>query len=212
MNILQYYRKFIITFSSLVSIFFIFILISGNLKISFEGIQNVTILVIGLSILLGTIYFIYDTYFGPVERIKELKKYPFTEFQKIGFKNEKDYLIGKINGYTVIIGYSWRNNKGLPCVFGMVLFEPKFNGKILSNYFIEKWQKSIKDEYNFWEYGSLKTEWSFLKGKPNHTLIIEKLKKNSNLISNKGIKKISVENWKNEIENHTKTNANTVYN
>jgi calcineurin-like phosphoesterase family protein len=200
MKIFEYYRKAIISFSSLILVIMVLIVISG--KFNLNEIINIVYLIIGASIVLGTLYYIYDTYFGPKERIKELKKYPFNEFEKIGFKNNKDYLVGKINGYTIITGYNWRNDNGLPCVYGIILFDPRLNGKHLNNYLLEKWQQSIKNEYNFWEYGSLKTEWNFINGKPNHKSIIAKLKKNSNLISNKGMNKISIENWKNEIEKH----------
>ena len=74
----------------------------------------------------------------------------------------------------------------------------------MNNYDLNKWQKSIKDEYNFWEYGRLKTEWNFINEKPNHKSIITKLKKNSNLILNKGMNKINFENWKKEIEKKLK--------
>jgi hypothetical protein len=171
-------------------------------KFDFYGVRNIVYLIFGTSIFLGTLYYIYDTFFGPKKRIKELKKYPFNEFQKIGFKHNKEYLIGKINGYTVILGYNWRNNNGLTAVYGIILFDPRVNGKHLKNYQLEKWQRSIKDEYNFWEYGRLKTEWSFTKEKPNHKSIIAKLKKNCNLISNKGMSEINFETWQAEIEKH----------
>ncbi|QNK77775.1 hypothetical protein H7F37_01400 [Winogradskyella sp. PAMC22761] len=212
MKIFEYYRKAIISFSSMLLVFLFSFIISG--KFNINGIINITYLIFGVSIFLGTLYYIYDVFFGPKKRENELKKYPFTELMKIGFKHKKDYLIGKINGFTVIVGYNWRNEKGFPCVYGIILFDPRINGKHMNNYDLNKLQNSIKDEYNFWEYGRLKTEWNFTKEKPNHKSIVTKLKKNSNLILNKGMNKINFENWKNEIESKysesKKTNANTV--
>ncbi len=168
--------------------------------VNFEVLYYSVIIALSISILFGSLFYFYDIYFGPKKRISELNKYPFTEFLKIGFERKENYLIGKINGFVTIISYDWRGKNGFPSVYGIIIFEPKIKGKFLNNYDLNKFQKSIKDKFNFWEFGQLRTEWSYIKGKPNHKLIIEKLKKNSNLISKKGIREISLANWEKEIK------------
>jgi len=199
MEILEYYRNW---FKLLMSIFLVSIIIPMilNWNFNFEAFYYSSLLALGISIILGTLFYLYDIYFGPKKRTLELKKYPFNEFMKIGFEHKEKYLIGKINGYTTVISYDWRGRNGFPCVYGTIIFEPKLNGKSLNNYDLNKFQKSIKDKFNFWEFGRLRTEWSYIKGKPNHKLIIDKLKRNSNLISNKGMKKINIENWEKELK------------
>lgn len=214
MKLLNYYRKafsyfLIIIFSTLLST-----VITGNFNMGIDGFSNLLLLIIGLSIFLGTLLFIYDKYFGPKQRVKKLKTAKFTDFLKFGFKTEQDYLIGKINGYTVIISYNWRNNNGLESLVTIILFDPRVNGKHLNNYFLNKWQESIKDDYNYWEYGRLFTDWPYVNGNPKIKSVLNKLDKNTKLISSKGLQKIEYSEWETEIKNYItkaeKTNANTV--
>ncbi|PNW27145.1 hypothetical protein BKP44_14480 [Formosa algae] len=167
-----------------------------------HGFFDILILIIGLSIFLGTLFFVYDTYIGPNQRIKKLKTDKFTDFRKVGFKTEKDYLIGKINGYTVIISYSWRNRNGTESLITIILFDPRIDGKHLNSYDLNKWQESIKDDYNYWEYGRLFTDWPYINGNPNLKSVLKKLDKNTKLISRKGLQKIEFLEWETEIKNH----------
>ncbi len=178
-----------------------------------DGFINLLILIVGLSIFLGTIFFLYDKFIGPKQRVKKLKTTKFTDFLKVGFKNKKDYLVGKINGYTVIVGYHWRNNNGFESLYTIILFDPRINGKHINNYFLDKWQDSIKDDYNYWEYGRLYTEWPYVNGNPKFNSVLNKLDKNTKLISSKGLEKIEYLQWESEIKDYIlkteKTNANT---
>jgi hypothetical protein len=199
MKILEYYRNW---FKLLLSIFLVSIIIPMilNWNLNLEALFYSLLLALGTSIILGSLFYKYDIYFGPKKRSSELKKYPFNEFLKIGFEEKEYYLIGKINGFTTIISYDWRGRNGLPCAYGLILFEPQINEKYLNNYDLNKLQQKVKNKFNLWEYGRLRTEWSYMKGKPNHKLMIAKLNKNSNSILNEGMKRISLENWKKEIE------------
>ncbi|WP_146035239.1 hypothetical protein [Formosa algae] len=202
MKILNYYRKALSYFSILVFSTLLSTLISGNFNMEIHGFFDILILIIGLSIFLGTLFFVYDTYIGPNQRIKKLKTDKFTDFRKVGFKTEKDYLIGKINGYTVIISYSWRNRNGTESLITIILFDPRIDGKHLNSYDLNKWQESIKDDYNYWEYGRLFTDWPYINGNPNLKSVLKKLDKNTKLISRKGLQKIEFLEWETEIKNH----------
>ena len=202
MKILQYYRKSLISISSIFLPIIILALIFGKFNMSSESIIELIYLILGMSVFIGTLYFAYDKYFGPKERLKQIEKYPFTEFIKIGFKSENDYLIGKIKKYTVVIGYNWRNDDGLQVVYGMILFDPRVNGKHINDYDLYKFQQSIKDNYNFWDYGRLTTEFPFQMKKPKFEKIVSKLEKNASLIEKRGLQKIEFTKWKNEIENY----------
>jgi len=202
MKLATYIKKGFLFILSLMLPYFLIALFFGNLNIRLIEIQNIFYFIIGFSVFFGTLYYVYDIYFGPNERVKELKKEPFTEFKKLGFKNYKTHLLGKINGYSVLIGYHWRNNDGLPIVYTKVLFDPRVNGKHINNYDLYKWQKSIKNEYNFWEYGRLTTEFPLRNKATTFKVINNKLITNIKLISNKNLGKISFKKWKKDIESH----------
>ena len=83
-----------------------------NWNLNLEALFYSLLLALGTSIILGSLFYIYDIYFGPKKRSSELKKYPFNEFLKIGFEEKEYYLLGKINGFTTIISYDWRGKMG----------------------------------------------------------------------------------------------------
>ncbi|QQY81628.1 hypothetical protein JJL45_11915 [Tamlana sp. s12] len=202
MKILNYYRKALSYFSIIALSTLLSTIITGSFNMGIDGFFHLLLLIICLSIFIGTIFFTYDKYVGPKLRVKKIKTTKFTDFLKVGFKTEKDYLIGKINGYTVIIGYNWRNSNGSESLITMILFDPRINGEHLNSYFLNKWQESIKDDYNYWEYGRLFTDWPYGNGTPKLKSVLKKLDKNTKLISRKGLKKIEYPEWKKEIENY----------
>jgi hypothetical protein len=63
------------------------------------------------SIIVGTLYYLVDTKWGPAKRKKVLLKTPFTELFQNGFSKHNDMLVGTIHGYTVIIHYTWLARK-----------------------------------------------------------------------------------------------------
>ncbi len=207
MKILNYYRKALIYFSIIAFSTLLSAVLSGSFNMGIDGFANLLILIIGLSTFIGTLLFFYDKYVGPKRRAKKIKTAKFTDFLKVGFKTEKDYLIGKINGYTVIISYNWRNNNGTESLITMILFDPRLNGKHLNSYFLNKWQESIKDDYNYWEYGRLFTDWPYLNGNPKLKSVLKKLDKNTKLISSKGLQKIEYSEWESEIKNYINRNG-----
>ncbi|MFI2743560.1 hypothetical protein ACG2LH_12530 [Zhouia sp. PK063] len=208
MKILNYYRKALGYFSIIVFSTLLSSLITGNFNMGIEGFTHLILLTVCLSIFIGTLIFAYDKYIGPKQRIKKIKTAKFTDFLKVGFTNEKDHLIGKINGYTVIISYSWRNRNGTESLITMILFDPRVNGKHLNSYHLNKWQESIKDNYNYWEYGRLFTDWPYMNGNPKLKSVLKKLDKNTKLISSKGLKKIDYSEWETEIKNHMSKQKN----
>lgn len=160
-----------------------------------DGFIDLSIFILCVSLFLGTILFINDQYFGPKLRRKKLKTLTFTDFYKIGFENRNDYLIGKIKGYSIVIGYYWENSDRIESVYTIVLFDPELNGKNLNSYFLNKWQTSIEDDYNHWEYGRFFTIWPYQNGGPNSKTVIRKIEKNIKIVSNKGLKKMEFEKW-----------------
>ncbi len=63
------------------------------------------------SVTIGTIYYKLDTKWGPAKRKKIFLKSPFTELFQNGFARHNDMAVGTINGYTVIIFYTWLARK-----------------------------------------------------------------------------------------------------
>ena len=191
-----------ISVSALFLVIFISSFISGKLNLSTDSLKGIFLLVLGVSGFIGTLFYVYDVFFGPRHRIKTLKKHPFTEFIKIGFESKHEFLIGKIKKHTVLVGYHWRNHRGARVVYTKILFDPRINGNHINNYSLSKWQKSIKDDFNFWDYGTLTTQFIYKGKKTDFKGIIRKLEKNISLIENRGLSKIGFDQWTNEIENH----------
>jgi hypothetical protein len=115
----------------------------------------------------GTIYFFYDTRWGPKKRTRMLSKSPFKELKEQGFRELEEFVWSTINGYTVVVSYAWFTGKSAINI--EVLFHPKPFGQFLTreeikelskrnrpgNFFTAReltWQRnSIGDmmEYNF---------------------------------------------------------------
>ena len=64
-----------------------------------------------LTIVCGTLYYLQNTKWGPARRKKILLKSPFTELFQNGFIQNGDAAIGNVNGYTVLIFYTWISRK-----------------------------------------------------------------------------------------------------
>src|SRR5262245_6516169 len=81
-----------------------------NIKSPNSPLENAMILIGGallLSLIVGTIYYFLDTRWGPAKREKKFSKSPFRELLDLGFKREKDFIVGTVNGFTTIVMYQW---------------------------------------------------------------------------------------------------------
>jgi len=63
------------------------------------------------SIIVGTLYYMNATRWGPAKRKKRLLRSPFTELFQNGFTKQGDMAIGNIQGYTIVIHYIWLSGK-----------------------------------------------------------------------------------------------------
>jgi len=77
------------------------------------------------SIIVGTLYYLVDTKWGPAKRKKVLLKSPFTELFQNGFSKHNDMLVGTIHGYAVIVHYTWLAGKST--IQLVILFDVGFS-------------------------------------------------------------------------------------
>jgi hypothetical protein len=104
----KYYLAFFLVF---VLIFSIQSLVA---KSSNPFAKNALLVVAGallISLLCGTFYFLYDTRWGPRKREKRFLKSPFKELFENGFIRKENFALGKINGYTTVVMYTWDEGK-----------------------------------------------------------------------------------------------------
>jgi hypothetical protein len=90
---------------------------------------NVLICIAGalvMSAILGTLYYMLDTKWGPAKRKKILLKSPFTELFKNGFQKMGEVAVGQVNGFTVLVFYTWQAG-GRPVIKLDILFDIGFH-------------------------------------------------------------------------------------
>jgi hypothetical protein len=74
-----------------------------------------------VSLIAGTLYYFLDTKWGPNKRRKMFGKKPFSDLFMNGFVQKDDVAVGVIDGYTVVVSYTWPN--GVSTIAVNVLFD-----------------------------------------------------------------------------------------
>jgi len=105
------------------------VLIGKSINSLEENIFIAFVFALILALIVGTLYYFYDTKWGPGKRAKILSKSPFKELKEHGFQEYEDFIWGIINGYTVFISFVWFTGK--PAINIEILFNPKSVGHFL---------------------------------------------------------------------------------
>jgi hypothetical protein len=154
-----------------------------------------------LAFIAGMFYYLWNNRWGPKDRIKYLKKSPFSELRLLGFKDYKDNLKGTFNGYDVVAQYQWTGTKGKPSVVLYVLFDPKRRTRgYVSIDRIKELNKLTKKENIVWSFNCVSKEWSFNFRLPKFNEIEIFLNSAVSILKNESLEAISLE----ESENRTK--------
>lgn len=171
-----------------------------GLKSPNSPLENIFIVIGGvliLSLIVGTIYYFQDTKWGPAKREKKFSKSPFTDLFGIGFKREGDFMMGKINGYTTIVMYTWQMGK--PSIVIDILFDPWVSDHFLTMKEVIALEKKNKGS-NLWKANQLDwtrnsirhvIEYNF--SSPSFQKIIAKAEEMSGVLLKEGLHPISYE-------------------
>lgn len=114
-------------------------------------LENLLFVLVGsfiLSVFIGTIYFYIDARWGPNKREKSFSKAPFVQLVEKGFRRTGDFLIGTVDGYTVMIMFVW--SSGNSAIKIAVLFDPRFFENSTSYDDVEQIEKRHKNP-GFWK-------------------------------------------------------------
>ena len=160
-----------------------------------------TLIVIGgallLSLIVGTIYYFLDTKWGPSKRKKKLLKPPFSDLLAAGFQIQEDFILGTIDGYTVIVMFTWPGGKSAIQVD--VLFDPRISNHLISMEDVDQLEKRNKRS-NLWANNSFNwtrnsighvIEYTFKA--PSHQKVLEKSKEMTGILMREGLRPISYE-------------------
>lgn len=160
-----------------------------------------TLIVIGgallISLTIGTLYYFLDTRWGPSQQVKKLSKSPFKDLVQMGFKQEDNFIIGQMNGYTTIVSYTWHTGKhGIRIV---VLFNPRFSDRFLTYKELIAIEKRNKKS-NLWKNNSIVVtrnsiehiiEYSFKA--PHYTKVLAKAEELSAILIKENLQPVSPE-------------------
>jgi hypothetical protein len=130
-----------------VGFFVVFSLQSLVVKSPNSFLENLLIAGAGalvLSLTIGTIYYFLDTKWGPAKREKRFSKPPFTELIDAGFQRENDCVIRTIDGYSVMVMYTWHTGK--PAIEVTVLFDPRYLDGFFTGDDINQFEKRNRDK------------------------------------------------------------------
>ena len=178
----------------------LFVLQAFVLKSPNSPLQNALIVVIGalvLSFIVGTIYYFQDTKWGRAKREKKFSKPPFKDLLIIGFKRKGDFIMGSINGYTVIVMYTWHTGKSAIKID--ILFDPQFSSRFLTMDEVIQLEKRNKKS-NLWKANQLNwtrnsiehlIEYNF--SPPDYTEILTKAEEMVGILIKEGLNPISYE-------------------
>lgn len=150
-----------------------------------------------LSVIVGTIYYFVDTKWGPSKRKKKLLKPPFSDLLAAGFQIKEDFILGSIEGYTVIVMYTWPEGKSAIQVD--VLFDPRISDDFISMEDVDRIEKRNKKpgvwaNNNFnWTRNSIGHVMEYTFKAPSHQKILDKSKEMTGILMKEGLVPISYE-------------------
>ena len=133
-------------------------------------------------------------------------KSPFTELLQNGFARKDDLIYGHINGYTIIVMYSWSSGKSSIKID--VLFDPHIAGQLMTGDMFKEMTKRIKPKNRFtdqpytWTKNSIGHEFEYNFRPPNHDKIIRKAETLTEVLALEGLKPMKLE----EAEKLSKSN------
>ena len=87
-----------------------------------ENITTVLLSTLVISLVVGTVYYLQDTKWGPNKRDKAFNKSPFSDLLMNRFVIKDNAVVGIVNGFTVVVAYVWPH--GASAVAVNVLFDP----------------------------------------------------------------------------------------
>jgi hypothetical protein len=162
---------------------FIGLSIIFGLKILFSNSPNSLLnniifclsLSLGISGIVGTLYYFEDTNWGPKRRIRKMKKSPFKEFLELGFTEGKESIVGKIEGYTITVTYLWIGYSGKPSIDMRIFFNPIKNNSIIPKYYFKELSEKYKRDF-LWNINGISYEWEFNFFPTKFSIIMNKIK------------------------------------
>ncbi|MFT3701708.1 MAG: hypothetical protein QM802_05035 [Agriterribacter sp.] len=184
--------------------FIVFFIVFGLRGIATKSpntlLENFLIVLIGsliLSALVGTIYFYIDARWGPNKREKRFSKVPFIQLVEKGFKRTGDFLIGTVDGYTVMIMFVWP--LGQSAVKIAVLFDPASLAASTSYDDIEQIEKRHKktgiwkNQEHEWTRNSVSFSLGYNFNPPSAETVIAKAQEMTDMLIKENIKPVSIE-------------------
>ncbi|MBD1384874.1 hypothetical protein IDJ75_06260 [Mucilaginibacter rigui] len=121
-NIIKKY--YLATFAGMFAATLIKILLDKHTETFYRALLIALATAFVISLIAGTLFYFQDTKWGPKKRKKLFDKSPFVDLLMNRFI-QKDYAaVGVINGYTVIVSYTWPN--GGAAIAVNVLFDKDF--------------------------------------------------------------------------------------
>jgi hypothetical protein len=174
-NLAAYY---LIPFTGSFIAFFLKIITSNSVRSLQENIFLSLFFALIASLIIGTIYYLYDTKWGPQKRTKSLSKSPFKELKEYGFQEYEDFITGFVNNYTVFVSYVWFTGK--PAINIEVLFHPKSSGQFLTLQELKQLRKRnritnfIKDKEYSWQRNAVGYLMEYNLKPPTYEKVLEK--------------------------------------
>ncbi len=196
----KYYLSYLIFISIL---FFLTSLVGESVNSLYEDLIFGQTLAIILAFFIGTIYFFWDTKWGPKKRKKLLSKSPFLEFKKLGFKEINDEIIGFYNNYQVKISYEWMGFDSKPCIQANIYFKQEKENTFISLDEQIELYKSLNISNNI-VIDCLTKQWSF-NLRPTKFKVIETfIESATKILIEKRLKPITLEESKNKFIKYKK--------
>ena len=96
----------------------------------------------------STFQLLYNTYYKPWKVSKLESKSPIAEFRNKGFLPDKEGgFIGRVRGYSVLVGLYWTGHQPQPKYFSQILFNPTISGRFLRQDEYQKFHEELRPKY-----------------------------------------------------------------
>ena len=148
---------------------------------------------LGLTLIVGTLYYFQDTKWGPNRKKRLFNKKPFVDLLQNGFIKQDDLFIGNVSNYTVVITYIWPGGK--PTIEVGVMFHPKTNGIFNTPEEIKLIAKRNKrgflSEGYVWSLGSVTDLIGYNFKTPTYDMLLSKAQAMINILIKENLQPIS---------------------
>ena len=146
-----------------------------------------------LAAIIGSLYYLMDTRWGPAERRKRFKRSPFKELSELGFIERNNMLVGLAEDFQVLANYNWVGTNGKPSIELSILFDPRQNNGFIPQEDIDYWNRINVEKGLIWNRNCISQEWSFNFKMPSFKTIYPFFDKSIKQLKQKRLKPITLE-------------------